>query len=261
MVNPGGQNLQRALWSSTAQGVLPGQVVVAQGSWHLYLMHECPLGQPLFLKQMDAEGLQPVVQMQTVAQHLSLLVCRAERGVAAGVLAPAVVAGLVGGTVIVDAALNLAVGARELALLVDHQAVLAGTGRLVAGYLALLVQVTRLGGAGVVTLAILCVTSSVEGTVRVGLAASSGGCCGQRLDGDGRLVAGRVGVTSDVGKCDVALRTLAAWLVDDHIADGVLPTCSQQATRSVHLLRTQARLLGQSKSCWHRPSGVQEWVQ
>ena len=65
MEKPGGQNLQRALWSSTIQGVFPGHVVPLQGSWHLYLIQACPLGQPRSLKQIEADGLQPVVQMQT----------------------------------------------------------------------------------------------------------------------------------------------------------------------------------------------------
>ena len=73
-----------------------------------------------------------------VVQHLALLALGTGGGgrvarIAGAATASRLAAGLVGGTVGVLAALHLPVGAGQRPLMVDHQAVLALAGRLVAG--------------------------------------------------------------------------------------------------------------------------------
>lgn len=162
-----------------------------------------------------------------VVEHLALLACSADGGGAAGVLAPSVVTGLVGGAVVVDAALNLTIWAGERALLVDNQAVLAGTDGLVARHPALLVEGTGLGRARVVTLPVLGVTGRFQGTVLVCPAPhGSGRSRWQRLDWNRRLVASGICATPHVGTSNKALWALASGLVDDHLADGVVSASS-----------------------------------
>ena len=164
-----------------------------------------------------------------VVQHLALFAGAADGNVVTRVLAPAAAARLVGRTVVMHPALNLPVRTGQLALLVDHQAVLAAALRLVVHHLALLVEGAGLGSTGVEALASLGVASCVLAAISVGLAACvrfHGGLL--RLE---RSVAGRIRATADVRPADEALRTFTARLVDHHLADRVVTTRSSKAAR------------------------------
>ena len=75
-----------------------------------------------------------------VVQHLTLFPRSADGTIVTGVLASAAAARLVGRTVVMHSAFHLPVWTSQLALLVDHQAVLAATLGLVVHNLALLVE-------------------------------------------------------------------------------------------------------------------------
>ena len=164
-----------------------------------------------------------------VVQHLTLFAGAADGNVVTRVLAPAAAARLVGRTVVMHPALNLPVWTGQLALLVDHQAVLAAALGLVVHHLALLVEGAGLGSTGVEALTSLGVASCVLAAISVGLAACvrfHGGLL--RLE---RSVAGRIRATSNVRPADEALRTFTAGLVDHHLADRVVSTGSSKAAR------------------------------
>ena len=164
-----------------------------------------------------------------VVKHLALFPRSAEGTIVTRVLASAAATRLVGRTVVMHPAFHLPVWTSQLALLVDHQAVLAAALGLVVHHLALLVEGAGLGSTWVEALASLGVASCVLAAISVGLAACvrfHGGLL--RLE---RSVAGRIRATSNVRPADEALRTFTAGLVDHHLADRVVSTGSSKAAR------------------------------
>ena len=187
----------------------------------------------------DAVGL--------VVEHLALGALLAEPGLAAGVDTGAGVAGLVGRALIVRPAVGLAGRASQLPGRRHHQAVPALALRLVTGHHAVLVTLAARVRAGINTFPRLLVAGGGGAAVAVPLAADhdrSGGLTG----GSGAVLglgALGVGAAADVGPPDVALRTLAARLVQHRPADGAHPARRPQAAR-VHTPPFQAGRTGRT---------------
>ena len=107
------------------------------------------------------------------------------------------------------------------------------------GHLTLLVTLAGEPGAGVDTLLGQGVAGSGERTALVTPAATSAGL------GGWASVTGRVRPTGGVRSPNVALRTLTAWSVQHHRADGILTTGSPQTAR-VNTLTSSAGLAGRT---------------
>jgi hypothetical protein len=180
-----------------------------------------------------------------VVQHLALLPLGAQLvGLAARTAAlTGLAAGLVGGAVAVLATLRLAVRTGQRPLVVDNQAVLALTHRLVVGHHALLVALAEQRAAGVETLAGVAVAGRHSAAIAVLLTAAD-----RRLffffdDGHRTGGAGGVEATADMRLADVALGALAARLVQHHATDGVVAAGCPPAA-GVHAAARQAGQVG-----------------
>ena len=155
-----------------------------------------------------------------MVQHLAVLPGRADALVVTGVLTASLVAGLIGWTVGVLSAFHLTVGTCQGSVLVDHQTVLALTLGLVVGDDALLVEITRLTGAGIQTLSSRRYASCTVGTISIVLTIFPL----RYLRSGGDIVAFIRWPTSYMGTTNKALRALTPRFVQNNRAEGVLPT-------------------------------------
>jgi len=182
-----------------------------------------------------------------VVQHLALLPLGTNLvGLSTGASAlSGTIAGLVGRAVAVLFALYLSVRTGQRPLVVDNQTVLALADGLVIRHHTLLVAVAEERTAGVEALARVAVASRRSAAIAVLLAPAD-----RRLlfffDDSGRAGrAGRIEATADVGLADVALRALAARLVQHHVADGVV-SAGRSPAAGVHTAGRQAGQVGRA---------------
>ena len=158
-----------------------------------------------------------------MVQHLARLAWSTQPRPVARVDTAASLTSLITRTLRVTPTLNLAVGAREHALLVHQEAVLALAHGLVEVDLALLVGVAGESGAWVVTLLVLSVAGRGKRTVLV-----AGTSLGHLRQG-GWAGAAWVRSAGLLRLTNVTLRTLTSGLVEDNRADGILAASSAEA--------------------------------